>query len=772
MTRNEKLNCALAVELVDHSEQMLLVVDAATLTIVAANKTACRMLEYPHETMVGMKIELIESGLAGMFYWQDAAAGNIQWLENAESEFQRADGSMMAIEKTVSVCRVECDEFILLSASDIASRLDAESELAAMSARLKSTLESTADGILAISSLGKIEGMNQRFSQMWGITQDLLSSEEDQQVLEHLFSSASNHGALRDFFLRADDQEHAITVKLNNGKIFELKSCPQQTTHGRVFSCSDVTQLVLAEQEASAAKAEAESANKAKGMFLANMSHEIRTPMSAIIGLSQLALNKQVPDDVREYLEKINVASESLLGILNDILDLSKIETGKLGINYAPFSLRALLDNLYNLFSERAAQKDLEFSIHVPEDMPEHLTGDALRLQQILSNLVGNAIKFTQQGNIRVDIQLLERQDGAARVRFCVRDSGIGMSQEDLSKLFQPFSQADISITRRFGGTGLGLAISQELLRMMHGEFQVESKKDQGSVFCFELTMEVASGEPCAVPQKSKRKAGSLGQILSERGKMLSGTRILVVEDNRINQQVVKELLQLSGITVSIANNGLEALQMLNINQYDGVLMDLHMPVMDGLEATKCIRNQSGLERLPIIALSAGVMQEERNKCLVSGMNDFAVKPVVSEDLIDVLCRWVKRDVSAEPVILPVQSSVPSDLQNLEGFDLAAVLDIFDGNEEMVIALLSDFRSDLERFQADISCSVAEQNYQEAHRLAHELKGASGALGAIELHEAVAQLDDLLRRGELDSSLYERFFEVLRNTKEKLIKLG
>ncbi|MDD5612723.1 MAG: histidine kinase dimerization/phospho-acceptor domain-containing protein, partial [Gallionella sp.] len=407
MSQTDLLKSLLAKALVDHCNEMLLAVDAATLTVVAANTQVCHLLGYDHAAMTGMSIEAIETGIAGMFYWQDVAGGNIALLENAESEFQRVDGTLMTIEKNISRCEAEGRQFVLIAASDITRRLHDEDALANMSARLKSTLESTADGILAISGLGAIEGMNHRFSQMWGIPPELLLSANDQAVLEHLFLFALDGEALRAFFADTSEGEHAVTITLTSGKIFELKSCPQQATLGRVYSCNDVTARVTAEREAIAAKAEADRANQAKGMFLANMSHEIRTPMNAIIGLSQLALNKDVPDEVRDYLDKIHVSSESLLGILNDILDFSKIEAGMLGIECAEFNLAMLLDNLYNMFSARAEQKGLELELEVPPDMPVQLSGDALRIQQILANLVGNAIKFTSRGGVRVRLELL-----------------------------------------------------------------------------------------------------------------------------------------------------------------------------------------------------------------------------------------------------------------------------------------------------------------------------------------------------------------------------
>ena len=777
MANAEPLDSILANLLMDHCNEMLLAVDVSTRSIVAANAKACRLLGYPWEDMVGMNIEAIESGLTGMFYWQEVANGNIQELESAESEFQRSDGSTMPVEKTVSKDIIGMQHFVLISARDITSRLHVEDELARMSARLKSTLESTADGILAVSGLGKIEGMNHRFSQMWGIPADILSYDNDQKVLDHLFHSANNPELLREFFTILGDDEHVITIKLNNGKIFDLRSCPQQATLGRVFSCNDVTARMQAEREAIAAKAEADRANKAKGTFLANMSHEIRTPMNAIIGLSQLALNKEVPDDVRDYLEKINISSESLLGILNDILDFSKIEAGKLSIEHTRFNLDTVLDNLQNMFTASAEEKHLELLIEVPPNTPTQLIGDALRIQQVLFNLVGNAVKFTAQGNVRVQLQLLEAAQTKARIRFNIKDTGIGIAQEDQAKLFQPFSQADTSITRRFGGSGLGLAISQKLVQLMGSDLHVESTPGQGATFSFDLTLGVASPEMHEEVDRrhAARKAGALANALRERSQLLSGARILVVEDNRINQQVVKEFLQLSGVIVDIANNGKEALQLLDNNPYDAVLMDVHMPEMGGVEATENIRRQGRFDTLPVIALTAGVTQGERDHCLTCGMNDFVSKPVNPEELIGVLCHWVKMETptasGTQPELTQKQPQ-PVNLNDLPGFNLTPVLSLVGGKEELIIELLKMFRDDSANTITDLDACLLEQNYQAAHKLTHSITGSAGNMGATALHDAAITLDSSLRQGRLDQAAYANFRKALQETREVLARLG
>ncbi len=403
--------------------------------------------------------------------------------------------------------------------------------------------------------------------------------------------------------------------------------------------------LGIAERQLREATALAEKASRTKSEFLANMSHEIRTPMNGIIGLTRLALNQEAHPETRNYLSKILDSSQHLLGILNDILDISKIEAGHMAIENSPFRLDTLLDGVRILFAERAHRKGLDFHLRVGNGIPHALHGDALRIRQILTNLVGNAIKFTDNGQVCLTVTLDRRTDDQAWLKFGVEDTGIGISGEDRGKLFKPFSQVDGSITRRFGGTGLGLAISQSLLHMMGGTFTVDSRPGLGSTFAFTVGLGIAPEQaaPTEPGPAAPPSAGALAQGLARRAGPLTGARILLAEDNLVNQHVAKKMLQLSGMTVEIAANGQIALDLLERHEFDAILMDVHMPVMDGLEATRRIRGNPRFSWIPIIALSAGVTLEERSGCLDVGMNDFCGKPFTPEGLLEILGKWIKR---------------------------------------------------------------------------------------------------------------------------------
>jgi signal transduction histidine kinase/ActR/RegA family two-component response regulator len=393
----------------------------------------------------------------------------------------------------------------------------------------------------------------------------------------------------------------------------------------------------LREQKEQLERANQESiaANNAKSNFLANMSHEIRTPMNTIIGMTQLALLNEHDKKRRDYLRKISHSGEHLLGVIDDILDFSKIESGKLVLENTDFDLDQVKQTLISVSEWKASEKHLKLTFDFESSIPHNLHGDPLRVNQILINYINNAIKFTAQGEIIVRARKLEETEHDVSLRFEVQDTGIGISPEQQSKLFQVFQQGDSSISRQYGGTGLGLAITQRLASLMSGEVGVQSETGKGSTFwaMVRISRSAATGR-----QDEEREKGAGGGAAAA---AIRGARILLAEDHPFNQQVAIEFLEDAGATARIANNGEEVLELLQRESFDCVLMDMQMPLMDGLAATRLIRANAALAKVPVIAMTANASHEDRERCLAAGMNDFIVKPFKLNNFYDTIARWV-----------------------------------------------------------------------------------------------------------------------------------
>ena len=666
----------------------------------------------------------------------------------------------------------------------------------------------------------------------------------------------------------------------------------------------------------------ADSANQAKSDFLANMSHEIRTPMNAVIGMAHLALKTELKPKQRDYLNKIQSSANSLLGIINDILDFSKIEAGKLDMESVEFNLDDVLDNLANLITVKAQEKDnLEVLFSASQEVPRFLVGDPLRLGQVLINLANNAVKFTESGEIVVSTELLTQAETELKLLFSVKDTGIGLTMDQIGKLFQSFSQADTSTTRKFGGTGLGLTISKRLVNMMGGEIWVDSEPGQGTTFsfsanfglgkervkkrlipssdlrgmkvlvvddsatsrnilrdilesfCFDVTL-AASGEEgleeiekadtdqpfelvimdwkmpgidgleaseqiktnqtlSKIPaiilvtaygreeimQRAKQagldgflikpispsvlfdtimqafgegipKTSRISEIKKEGEdlKEILGAQVLLVEDNEINQQVALEILQGAGLHVMVANNGQEGVDTAMLNQFDAILMDIQMPVMDGYEATRRIRNaefgmrnengkdsdfkskiqnlKSEIKSVPIIAMTAHAMTGDQQKSIEAGMNDHVTKPIDPDQLFATLQKWIKPAGGRTPVPKsipalgkpPLEDLSPEDDQkvldedelpdSLPGFDLAAGLKRLQGNKRLYRKLLLDFGRNYRGVAEDIREALDAKDFKQAHSLVHNIKGLAGNLEAQDLQSASMELEKLVKGGE------------------------
>ena len=626
------------------------------------------------------------------------------------------------------------------------ARADLEKRVNERTAYLNALIETSPLGIVTSDTAGRVRICNSAFEKLFGYAkQEVIGGELNNLIIPPQFKPESDEFEKR---RKAGGIVQAITRRRRKDgtlvpvELYSISLRLGGEIVGDLLLYNDVTERKRAEDSLKAAKEAAEGANRAKSEFLANMSHEIRTPMNGIIGMTQLALESDLNPEVREYLELVNSSADALLSLLNEILDFSKIEAGKMELESEPFALRESLSQTLKTLAHAAGRKRLEFAWTVAPDIPEWLIGDCGRLRQVLVNLAGNAIKFTELGKVEISATLQNCTREFAELRFDVRDTGIGIAADKLKPIFDVFTQADASTTRKYGGTGLGLAISQRLVAQMGGALQVESKLGEGSNFYFTVRLLLPPLDFVPPKQNPALLNETLPPIANvpAQSQLLEAApsaghrslRILLAEDNDVNRRLVTKLLEKEGHSIVAAMNGREALEAVERERFDLVLMDGQMPEMDGLEAIRWIRAQekkSGTH-LPIISVTARAMRGDCETCLAAGADAYVSKPLHASELFAAIERCCPNAAGAQP---------PETLANTVDED--KLLARCQGDRQLLVEIIEIFEGETDGLLRQIAQAIERRDPSSIAKTAHTLKGSIGNFTDTEPYKTAKKLE-------------------------------
>jgi PAS domain S-box-containing protein len=733
-------------------------------TIQYVNPAFTTLTGYSREEAVGQNPRFLKSGQTPQEVyrelWSTIVSGRV-W--HGEVINRRKNGTVYREEMQITPVEGAAGQIVsFIAVKRDVTRLGAERDAQAF---LATIVQGSEDAIVAYSPSGTILTWNRGAETVFGYGAAEAIGKPMSMLLpsdrQHVLASAPEHVRAGTFI----SNHEGVGLHRDGRRIPLLGSgSPVRNAAGELIAISmilrDVSERKRYERELIRAREAADAANVAKSRFLANMSHEIRTPMNGVIGMMQLLLETALSAEQRRYASVAQASGQVLLSLIDNVLDLSKIEARKVTLEKFSFNLRHTLESVVQLLGIQAKAKALNLALRVSPEIPELLRGDPHRLRQILTNLVTNAVKFTERGEVAVEAALQKQADGQVTVAFRIVDTGIGMRPDEIARLFQPFAQADTSTTRKYGGTGLGLIISKQLVEMMGGKIGVHSLPGLGSTFWFTAVFETAE------PEVAQPVTGGVDR--RNRGPV-PGLRILVVEDNPVNREVLLAQLSRLGYQAAAVENGAEAVEALAAAGYDLVLMDCQMPVMDGFEATLHIREVHRSD-IPIVAVTADAMPADRDRCLQAGMNDYLAKPVELQRLADMLAKWL-------PAPSAGGSAEARDDPNPQGpmiFNQDALMGRLLGDQDLAGAILLSFVGDCPARLDELRQRIAEADASGARLLAHSLKGAAATVAAEELCAFAGAIEQAGAKGQVArcAELMPRGMQVLERFRGALESAG
>ena len=623
-------------------------------------------------------------------------------------------------------------------------------------AKFKGIIDNFHLGLLEVAPDGRIIRANESFCEMSGFSCEELQGQDGGDLLldseEKELMTARNTGRTEG---KEDVYELRVFNKNKETRYWLVSAAPllgdDGEVHGSIGIHWDITEMKQLEFELKGARHKAEESSKAKAMFLANMSHEIRTPLNGIVGMAEQLAQSQLDADQRYFVDIMRSASSTLLSIINDVLDISKIESGKFSIETTPFNLNETIRRTLSIFGEKAKQTNVSLDIELMDDRGIMHLGDPHRLSQVLFNIVGNAMKFTQAGYVRVTSHLARGENDICLVSFSIEDTGVGMDMAYLTKVFEAFTQEDASVTRKFGGSGLGLSIARNIVHIMGGTLEIESEKGKGTRVNIRIPMRISN-------EKTKQDIVEITDLQ----KSLKGLRILAVEDNELNRMVLQVILKKCEVVLTIAHNGQEAIDLIQQQEFDLVLMDVQMPIVDGVEATKYIRNELKMI-IPIIGLSANAMREEVEICKQAGMNDYLVKPYSERVLVEIMKKWSTEVMATESTKYRNEVVEELDLSVLKqyvGNDIDALRDIVTG-------YLKHLPPQLDRLELAL---VGSDVLALRHEL-HQLKASMEIIGVRPDGLSFAAISNELKSDGLSDLVKTAINSVITKGKDAIISL-